>query len=285
MPNPLFPVVTRLVGTTTIPTVNARELHEFLGSKRQFADWIKDNIENYGFVENQDFVTYSQICEKPRGGRPALDYALSLDMGKELSMVERNAKGKQARQYFIECERIAKTPIDPHTLLNDPAAMRGVLLTYVERVIDLEAKVTKQDNLLATIQPKMIELVDNVAERDKLIATIQPKAEAFAYITTSEGSACIQTTAKILGFMKIKECFAWLHEIKYIFKRNGEWIAHQDKLREGLLEEKVYTFEKSDGSKGTRCQALVTPKGLAKLAVLLKTNPPAYAIVGQEVAA
>lgn len=93
---------------TLIQAVNARELHAFLQNKRQFSDWIKQRIAEYDFIENQDFVSFSQNCEKPKGGRPTTEYAITLDMAKELSMVERNEQGKMARRYFIECERVAR---------------------------------------------------------------------------------------------------------------------------------------------------------------------------------
>jgi len=86
-------------------TVSARELHAFLESKRDFSTWIKDRVERYGFVENQDFAVFTKIGENPCGGRPMTEYAISLDMAKELSMVENNEKGRQARRYFIECEK------------------------------------------------------------------------------------------------------------------------------------------------------------------------------------
>ncbi|MDO4782654.1 MAG: antA/AntB antirepressor family protein [Capnocytophaga felis] len=87
--------------------VNARELHEFLEVQSKFADWIKNRINEYGFIENQDFVSVSKILEN--GGR-SKEYAISIDMAKELSMVERNEKGKLARLYFIEMEKKAKEP-------------------------------------------------------------------------------------------------------------------------------------------------------------------------------
>lgn len=89
-------------------TVNARELHAFLEVQTRFNDWIAARIEKYGFVENQDFVSFLKTTKKPNGGRPAIDYHITLDMAKELAMVERNEKGKQARQYFIACEKLAK---------------------------------------------------------------------------------------------------------------------------------------------------------------------------------
>lgn len=85
--------------------VNARDLHSFLESKRQFSDWIKERINQYGFVENQDYqILASQNNEASWGGQNKIEYALSIDMAKELSMVERSEKGKQARRYFIACE-------------------------------------------------------------------------------------------------------------------------------------------------------------------------------------
>jgi len=81
--------------------VSARELHTFLGVRTPFKDWIQRMIE-YGFVEGVDF---SSFLSKSTGGRPSKEYALTLDMAKEISMIQRTEKGKQARQYFISCEK------------------------------------------------------------------------------------------------------------------------------------------------------------------------------------
>lgn len=86
-------------------TVNARELHEFLEVETRFNDWIERRIIEYGFIINTDFCSF---LSKSSGGRPAMEYHITIDMAKELSMVERNEKGKQARKYFIEMERVAK---------------------------------------------------------------------------------------------------------------------------------------------------------------------------------
>jgi len=101
----LIPVQQSEVSGKQVKTVNARDLHAFLESKQDFTTWIKDRIEKYGFAEGIDFAKFHNFVEK--GYKPRDEYALTLDMAKELSMVERNARGKQARQYFIECERVA----------------------------------------------------------------------------------------------------------------------------------------------------------------------------------
>lgn len=114
----LVQVTERSIGGRMQPTVDARELHAFLGVGKVFAAWIQDRIKQFEFVENQDFVCFpiSESKDQPvgRGGHNRLDYRFTLDMAKELSMVERTPKGKEARQYFIECERLRFAP--PPTL-------------------------------------------------------------------------------------------------------------------------------------------------------------------------
>lgn len=91
------------------PVVSARELYTYLEAKKQFADWIKSRIEKYGLIDGQDYTTFSLIGEK---GRPTIEYALTIDAAKELAMVEGNAKGKAARQYFIEAEKALRRTVE-----------------------------------------------------------------------------------------------------------------------------------------------------------------------------
>lgn len=93
--------------------VDARELHQFLESKRKFANWIKQRIERYGFVENEDYFLRNKfVTQKGRGGHNAQEYALTLNMAKELAMVENSEKGKQARKYFIKAEEALRELAD-----------------------------------------------------------------------------------------------------------------------------------------------------------------------------
>ena len=77
-------------------TVNARELHAFLESKQDFSTWIKNRAEQYDFVENQDFIKLHKKMELSKTGQMSIEYYITLDMAKELSMVERNDKGNQS---------------------------------------------------------------------------------------------------------------------------------------------------------------------------------------------
>ena len=103
--NQLIPLQPQTINGNAVETVNARELHEFLESKQDFSTWIKNRIEKYEFVENQDYVSLHKKMEREIGGTTRIEYFVSVGMAKELAMVENNAKGRQARKYFIECEK------------------------------------------------------------------------------------------------------------------------------------------------------------------------------------
>ncbi|MGP0902055.1 antA/AntB antirepressor family protein [Serratia sp. CY76391] len=83
---------------------NARDLHKFLEVGRDFSNWIRERISEYGFIANLDYTEFSPNSAKT-GGRRRKEYHLTLDTAKELAMVERNEKGRQVRRYFIDCEK------------------------------------------------------------------------------------------------------------------------------------------------------------------------------------
>lgn len=88
-------------------TVSGRELHEFLEVDTRFNDWITNKIKEYGFIKGTDYDSFTENLVK--GGRPRVEYELTLNMAKELSMLEKNEKGKEARKYFIKCEKQLET--------------------------------------------------------------------------------------------------------------------------------------------------------------------------------
>lgn len=99
----LIPFEKRALGRETIETVDARDLHRFLEVKQRFNDWIVKRIQQYGFAQDVDFTCYClSSSENPN---PPIEYFLTIDMAKQVSMVERNAKGREAREYFIACEK------------------------------------------------------------------------------------------------------------------------------------------------------------------------------------
>jgi len=236
--NALIKIMPRAIGNLDlVQTINARELHEFLGVRTAFKDWISRRISEFGFKDGQDFCSF---LSETTGGRPSTEYALTLDMGKELSMVERNEKGKQARLYFIDCERKARSyAVDPMQALSDPTVLRGLLLGYSEKVTALEGKVTE----------------------------MAPQVQAFARIAVGNGSFSITEAAKDLQ-VKPHELFKWLRSHGWIYRRAGSAsdLGYQDKVSTGYLEHKVTTVARTDGSEKYVTQVRITPKGMARLA-------------------
>lgn len=100
----LFEVQKHKIGNETVNAVNARELWEKLKVETRFNDWIKRRINEYGFVNGVDFCLLKNEYSKNKGFQPK-EYFISLDMAKELSMIENNDAGKIARRYFIDCEK------------------------------------------------------------------------------------------------------------------------------------------------------------------------------------
>lgn len=123
----LIPIITN---ENNEQLVSGRDLHEFLGVNEKYTQWF-DRMLTYGFDESVDFISFSEKTEKPKGGRPSQDHAMSIDMAKEISMIQRTEKGKQARQYFIEVEKRSKQR--EHELLSDPRTQLKLLYQFGEQ--------------------------------------------------------------------------------------------------------------------------------------------------------
>lgn len=138
-----------------------------------------------------------------------------------------------------ELEAQAK-PIDPMQALNDPATMRGLLLSYSEKVMALE-------------------------EQNRVLA---PKAQALDRIASAAGSLCITDAAKVLQ-VPPRRLFSWLSEHRWIYRRHGtSWLGYTDKVQSGMVEHKVTTVQTPSGEDKVSEQVRITPKGLARLARL-----------------
>ncbi len=127
--NDLVPVFLGEIGDVQMHVCDARTLHAFLENGEEFAHWIKDRIKKYDFIENQDFAIAWGNSQAKRGGHNRKDYVLSLDMAKELAMVENNGKGRLARRYFIDCERRLRETGQPEATSQDafPEALQAAI--------------------------------------------------------------------------------------------------------------------------------------------------------------
>lgn len=223
--NELIAITENSISGQQVQTVNARELHEFLDVGKRFTTWIQDRIEQYGFVENMDFLP---ILGKSSGGRPSTEYHITIDMAKELSMVERNENGKQARQYFIECERLAKenTP----SLPKDYATALRVLADEVE-------------------QKELALLQRDEAHRTK--AYISNKKTATAMATASTAVRKQRRLENELGRgenYKSARSVPWISE--YFEKSRGMWIQVGKKLKSISDEMGIPPLELPDSKYG-----------------------------------
>lgn len=237
-----FPVVREgTIGADRVQTVDARELHGKLGVGRDFSNWIKARIAEYAFTPHIDYVEVSaRSGENPAGGRPRVEYALSLDMAKELAMVENNEIGRATRRYFLACERRAKGLA--------PAAP-AIPQTYAEAL------------RLAADQAAQIE------QQAGRLASMAPKVDAYDRIADADGSLCTTDAAKSLQ-VRPKDLKAFLMANGWIYTRTGctEPVAYQSKIATGLMVHKVTNIPRPDGTEKTVTRARITPKGLGRLA-------------------
>ncbi|ENQ8696259.1 antA/AntB antirepressor family protein [Escherichia coli] len=130
MTTQLIPVFEGTISNEPTLLVNARDLHGFLEVGKDFSNWIRARINEYGFVEHLDYILFSPNLAKTLGRRRK-DYHLTLDTAKELAMVERNEKGRQIRRYFIECEKKLRN-IQPVQTEQQFTAEEIILLCYMQ---------------------------------------------------------------------------------------------------------------------------------------------------------
>ena len=226
MTQELIPLTVATIGTEEQKTVNARDLHSFLEVKSRFNDWITNRISAFDFVENQDFVT---LAKNLVSGGKVKEYFISISMAKELAMVERNEKGKAARLYFIECERIAKEKATAPALPDYPTALRQ-LAASLEKQAALEAQAAKDAPQIA------------FAKGIQATAKEEP----------------ITGAAKILG-IKPKTFFDWLRLNGFIYKQSTQATAKS--IDAGLMVVRFAAINHADEVE-RKAYAHVTGKGL-----------------------
>ena len=134
MTNQLIPVFNGTIAHESILLCNARDLHAFLNVGRDFSNWIRERLSEYGFTLNLDYVIFSPNLAKTPG-RKKKEYHLTLDTAKELAIVERNEKGRQIRRYFIECEKqlLQKAIQLPKTTFKERAPLREAIDLLVNK--------------------------------------------------------------------------------------------------------------------------------------------------------
>lgn len=225
---------------TEQPTVSARDLHEALEVGTAFKDWFPRMAE-YGFKENEDFNMLKNErvqCEGNREVRREItDYSITVDMAKEICMLQRTEKGKECRTYFIELEKAWNTP---------------------EQIMSRALKMADQKiNQLKTSNITLLTII----EQDK------PKVIFADAVTASDKSILIGELAKIIKQNGVdtgeKRLFTWLRENGYLIKRKGtDYNAPTQKSMDlGLFMVKETAISHSDGHVTVNKTTKVTGKG------------------------
>lgn len=220
--------------------VSARELYKFLEATERFSNWFERQLQ-YGFVENQDFTSVKSFTVVGNGAeKPVDDYALTIDCAKEISMIQRNEKGKIARQYFIEVEKRYRESMRENPF-KVPATFREALLLAAEQ----QEKIEEQERLLKDQEPKVL------------------FAKA---VETSEKSCLIGELAKILRQNGVdtgeKRLFAWMRDNGYLCRYGERYNQPTQKAMElELFELKKVTITKPNGDIIVKVTPKITGKG------------------------
>lgn len=227
--------------------VSGRDLHAFLGLGRDYTTWFKAMVE-YGFTQGQDYLPVSgEVAREGRGTVERTDHVLTLDMAKELAMIQRTEKGKQARQYFIEVEKRARQMVAPKSL--------------EERTLELVG-----------------ELHSKVQEQAAQIAVLEPAAHAWGELASADGDYEVADAAKILARAGVEtgrqRLFSQLADMRWIYRgAHGKWAAYQSAVDAGYLAERPQSHHHPRTGELVLDppQVRVTVRGLERLRVRLGT--------------
>jgi len=209
--------------------VSARDLHIFLESKSDFSTWIKNRIEKYDFKEGEDFIRFHKKMEANNAVR--IEYALTIDTAKEMSMVEGNTKGKAARQYFISCEKKIRALSEYKLPTSFSEALR-----------------------LAASQAEKIEI------QQAQINEMTPKSKAADILLESSDSVNIGEFAKTIGTGQ-NILFEKLRKDKFLISEGGKRnLPYQKFIDQGLFVVREIV-KKTDDKVKLFSQTQITSKG------------------------
>lgn len=235
------------------PTVNGRDLHDALQIGTPYDKWFP-RMCDYGFVEGKDFSTF---LSESTGGRPATNHQLTIDMAKQLCMIQRTDIGRKFRQYFIKVEEA----------WNSPEAVMARALKFANHQLE----VLKQQNL---------ELIDTVAVQNQQISEMKPKASYYDVVLNCKDLLSMRAIAKDYG-KSAQWMNNFLHELGVQFKQSDVWLLYQRYADRGYTSTKTHNYLGNDGEYHSRVHTYWTQKGRLFIYELMKQNG-VYPLIEQE---
>lgn len=226
------------------PTVMGRDLHEVLEVKTAYKDWFPRMCE-YGFVEGIDF---SSFLSESTGGRPSVDHQLTINMAKEICMLQRTSKGKECRQYFLEIER----------KWNSPEAIIARALQYASQQL---AIVRHQNELLESA----------IAVQNQQITEMKPKASYYDVVLNCKDLISTSAIAKDYGKSAIW-MNRYLNDKGIQFKQGNIWLLYQKYAEKGYTSTKTHSYLVHNGEQHTKVHTYWTQKGRLFIYELMKAD-------------
>lgn len=221
--------------------VSARELHRFLEVTERFSNWFERQLQ-YGFIEGVDY----QGCEvfNTLANQTLTDYALTIDTAKEISMLQRTEKGKQARRYFIECEKLAQNPVSNLSK------------------IDLAQMVIESEREKERLQ------IQNQLQSEELQKQA-PKVAYYEEVLQSQSTYNTNQIAKELGTSAIT-LNKKLRDLGVQYEQGGTWLLYHKYQNKGYTKTQTYPFVDSNGNTQTSMQTVWTEEGRLFIHKILK---------------
>lgn len=210
--------------------VSGRDLHEFLEVKDNYTDWFKRMLK-YGFDEGTDFIGFF----RESGGRPSQDHQIKIDMAKEIAMLQRNNKGKQARQYFLELERKWNSP--------------DMVIKRAHEFLERKVEALTTENLVLVQQNN----------------ELKPKASYYDMVLQNKSLLSVSKIAKDYGMSAIA-LNKKLHELGVQYKQGDIWLLYAKYQDKGYTQTTTHVIDADKSKVSTKW----TQKGRLFIYDLLK---------------
>ena len=229
------------------PTVSARDLHAGLEIKSNFTTWF-DRMCEYGFTELDYKKCFPNLESGCNGGQNMIDYQISVDMAKQICMIQRSEKGRQYRQYFLDLEKAWNTP---------------------EQVFARALKMA--DQTIAKLKDSVKSLSTEVNMKNQIIGELKPKADYYDEILNNPGLVTITQIAKDYG-MSGKRMNEVLHDLGIQYKQSDQWLLYSKYHGMGYTHSKTVDIVRSDGRPDVKMNTKWSQKGRIFLYETLKKN-------------